>query len=308
MPRPIRTAARLLAPALIGLVLAGEGAALARPAAPPHACALVRGKSGADLVSLPFRTIDGRIYVEAKANGRGPYIFALDTGASGMGRVDTAMVAALALPAAGGSETSDGVRATRVETVRLGSLALGGLERRDLELIARDYRSRVSPEAAFAGILGREFFADGLLVIDYPRRRVRFTRDRGLSPAMRGALPYQRAFRVPVTIGNVDATGNLDTGANVAFVLPRALYDRVSTEPLAAGGQASLTNSTIATGRARLKGPFTVGEASAADVEVKVSGEFPELLVGAHFLQHHALLIDQRSQTVALCPGGAKAR
>ena len=38
-----------------------------------------------------------------------------------------------------------------------------------------------------------------------------------------------------------------------------------------------------------------------ANVEVRVSDRFPELLVGAHALQDAVLMIDQRSQRVALC-------
>ena len=52
---------------------------------------------------------------------------------------------------------------------RFATLELGGLVRRDLKVITRDYGSRLSPEAGFAGIIGRDFFGDGLLVIDYPR-------------------------------------------------------------------------------------------------------------------------------------------
>ncbi|MBL7537663.1 hypothetical protein INQ15_25080, partial [Escherichia coli] len=80
------------------------------------------------------------------------------------------------------------------------------------EVMTRDYSSRMAPEAAFAGILGRAFFADGLLVIDYPQRRLTFTRGPGLTRGAPGVLGYERAFRVPVTIGATSTEGNLDTG------------------------------------------------------------------------------------------------
>jgi hypothetical protein len=51
-----------------------------------------------------------------------------------------------------------------------------------------------------------------------------------------------------------------------------------------------------------VKGPFRIGAASLSDTEVRVSDRYPELLVGAHALQHFALLIDQRSRRIALCP------
>lgn len=252
-------------------------------------------------MKVPFDVIDGRIYVEARVNDQGPFRFAVDTGASGWGRADASLVAALHLKTQKPTTTSDGVETASVATVRLDSLELGSLSRKNLDVITRDYSSRMSPEAAFSGIIGREFFADGLLIIDYPGRTLSFTRHLSLSPTEEGVLTYERAFRVPVSIGEVHTEGNLDTGANVAFVMPKSLFDRVSATPLERAEQGQLTNSRIETGRATVRGPFRIGGASMSDVEVRVSDRYPELLVGAHALQHFVVMIDQRSRSVALC-------
>lgn len=279
--------------------------AASRPAS--SACSLAQSGNG-NLIDVPFRQIDGRIYVEASVNSQGPYIFALDTGASGMGRADSGLTAALALPQVSEGQTSDGVKQAKVPLVRIGSLKFGGLVRKDIDVITRDYRSRLAPEAAFAGILGREFFADGLLVIDYPKGRIRFTRSARLRPDMAGAMTYEKAFRVPVSIGGTVVTGNLDTGANVAFVLPKTLYEGISNEPLLAPVVGTLTNSKIETHRVTLAGPFGLGGLSGRNLEVRVSPQFSEVLVGAHFLKGAAILIDQRTSTVAVCPASGKFR
>jgi predicted aspartyl protease len=271
-------------------------------AAEPGPCALVRDARADALLSVPFRVVDGRIYVEARVNGEGPFAFAVDTGASGMGRADASLTKALGLPVEPTGSTSDGVATAKVDMTRFASLDLGGFVRRDLSVITRDYSSRAAPEAKFAGIIGRGYFEDGLLVVDYPSRTLTFTRGAGLTRGAPGVLGYERAFRVPVTIGCVAAEGNLDTGANVAFVLPKSLFDRVGGGPVAAAGTGRLTNSTVETGRATVAGPFRIGGGTLSDVEVRVSDSYPELLVGAHALQHFALLIDQRTQSVALCP------
>ncbi|KGM55574.1 hypothetical protein N800_12695 [Lysobacter daejeonensis GH1-9] len=253
------------------------------------------------MIQVPLELVDGRIYVQAHVNGRGPFRFAVDTGASGVGRADASLVAALDLAVHGQTTTSDGVQSATVDTTHIDSLALGGLVRTHVEVITRDYGSRTSVQARFAGILGREFFADGLLVIDYPRKRLTFSRTQGLSTTDANALAYERAFRVPVTIGDVQTLGNLDTGANVAFVLPQSLYERVGGGPLEAGGQGQLTNGTVAVHKATLAAPIRIGNVGYANAEVRVSDRFPELLVGAHALQDAVLMIDQRSQRVALC-------
>lgn len=282
--------------------------AMPATAAEPATCALVdSARKGAEL-SVPFRTVDGRIYVEARVDGKGPFTFAVDTGASGMGRADAGLVARLGLPVHGTGEASDGVASATVDTVKLASLDIGGFVRRDLEVITRDYASRMAPEARFDGIVGREYFADGLLVIDYPSHRLTFTRGAGLARGMDGVLGYERAFRVPVGIGGVTAEGNLDTGANVAFVLPKPLFERTGGGPTEAAGEGRLTNGSVETGRATMHGPFRIGAAELTDVEVRVSEKYPELLVGAHALQHFALLIDQRTQSIALCPPPSVSR
>ncbi|QOY96564.1 aspartyl protease family protein [Massilia sp. UMI-21] len=253
------------------------------------------------VVHVPFEVVDGRIYVQARVNNGGPYRFAIDTGASGVGRADTTLVGALGLRPHGKASTSDGVQAAVVDTVRLDSLALGGLEMQGVELIARDYGSRMPAGARFHGIIGRDFFADGLLVLDYHGKTLSFSRRMSLPDAGEGILPYERAFRVPVSIGGIRAEANLDTGANIGLVMPKALYTRVSQAPLAPAGAGTLTNTRIDTWRGVVPGPVTIGAASLPDVDVRVSDRFPEMLVGAHVLQEFVVLIDQRAKRIALC-------
>ncbi|SMF65819.1 aspartyl protease family protein [Allosphingosinicella indica] len=288
------------ATAVLAVALAAAPVGSAGPT--PAACARIETARQQPLLNIPFRTVDGRIYVDAQVNGKGPFVFAIDTGASGMGRADASLVAALALPLSGSGETSDGIATAPVAKTRLATLDLGGFVRRDLEVITRDYASKTAPEAAFAGIVGRDFFADGLLVIDYPRRTLTFSRAASLAPGDRGVLGYSRAFRVPVTIGAVETEGNLDTGANVTFVLPTPLFDRIGGGAVTPAGEGTLTNTKIDTGRAMLRGPVRIGAAEQSNVEVRVSDRYPELLVGAHALEHFAILIDQRTKSVALCP------
>lgn len=286
-------------------MLAASVAAPAHAAVPvASACRLADAPPAQYEMRIPFEAIDGRIYVQAKVDGAGPFRFAVDTGASGMGRADSSLVAALGLPGAQPTTNSDGVTTAAIDTTTLASLDVGGLVRRELVVPTRDYNGKAAPDAALSGIVAREFFADGLLLIDYPGRTLAFSRKLALHPGDDGAMTYERPFRIPVSIGSVRTEGNLDTGANVTFVLPRALFDRVGGTPLQAAGEGRLANSRIETGRSTVAGPFQVGEARLKDVEVRVSERYPELLVGAHALQHAKVLIDQRSKAVAVCPGG----
>ncbi|MGO1542036.1 MAG: aspartyl protease family protein [Luteimonas sp.] len=266
-----------------------------------EACALTGADARHFEMQVPFEVVDGRIYVDARVNGQGPLRFAIDTGASGLGRADASLVALLGLQTSGTVANSDGLQTAEARTVRLDSLELSGLSHRVVEVITRDYSEHMSPDAPFHGIIAREFFADGLLVIDYPGKRLLFSRGLSLPPHLEGAVEYERPFRVPVSIGAVRTQGNLDTGANVTFLMPQQLYARVSDGPLAAAGTGGLTNTRVETSRAVVAAPFQIGAASVAEVEVRVSDRYPELLVGARVLQGFVVLIDQRSRTVALC-------
>lgn len=275
----------------------------ARASAAPAArtCALATAPATDFVVRVPFDVVDGRIYIQARVNDRGPFRFAVDTGASGFGRVDTTLVSALGLKTQGTSSTSDGVQSATVDTVRLDSLTLDGLSRKTVELIARDYNSRMKPDAALHGILARDFFADGLLILDYPNKTLSFSRTLALPVAGEQLLAYERAFRVPVAIGETRLEANLDTGANVGLVMPRSLYEQVGGTALQDAGKGSLTNTRIETQRGTLAAPLTIGPARMAGVEARVSERYPEVMVGAHILQGFTVMLDQRSKRIALC-------
>jgi predicted aspartyl protease len=286
---------RLMA-AMVWLVALGSEGAFAA-----DACSVARAPDN-PMVRVPFSVVDGRIYVDASVNGRGPFRFAVDTGASGVGRLDTAMLATLGLETSGHATTSDAVKTADVETTHLTSLALGSLERTGVDLITRDYKAHASGDAAFDGILGREFFSDGLLIIDYGKRQLVFDKTAGLTRDAVGALPYERAFRVPVKISGNVYQANIDTGANVNMVVPRRVWTDLSSAPLEAAATGQLTNTKIETSKGVVPGPIAIGGLTLTDVEAKVSDRFPEILIGAHALSSSVIAIDQRSQVVAVCP------
>jgi hypothetical protein len=260
-----------------------------------------RGMDSDPLVRLPFEIVNGRVYVDVHVNGQGPYTFAVDTGASGMGRADASLVSTLGLGISGQNQSSDGVSTATVNTVHFDTLELGELRRHDFDVIARDYSSTLDQQARISGIIGRDFFADGLLVIDFPSRTLTFNRTQGLTPDQPDALRYERPFRVPVTIGEVSTLGNLDTGAGVTLALPLSLYDQVATGPIEAAGRARLTNNVIENGRAILPGPVRIGDVALSNVDVRVVDRIPELVVGGQVLQNYVLAFDQRSHLVAVC-------
>src|SRR5476649_2067466 len=110
--------------------------------------------------------------VEVMVNGQGPFLFAIDTGATDEARVDSSLVARLWLHVSGTSTHSDGSnQKTKLGIVRLESLSVGGLEFRNVKAATRDYNHPNLPH--IDGLLAFDLFHDYLLTLDYPARRVR---------------------------------------------------------------------------------------------------------------------------------------
>jgi predicted aspartyl protease len=284
--------------------MAFAGSARAGTSTPvTDACKVARSAPGDALISLPFEIVHGRVYIKARVNGQGPFTFAVDTGASGLGRADASLTESLGLPLAAKTETSDGVTVSSVDTVHLESLEVGGLMRTGLDLISRDYSGSAPAGAEISGIIGRDFFNDGLLVLDFPNRRLTFSHTASLTGAHDGTLAYERPFRIPVSIGDVTVQANLDTGASVALVLHQDIYDQVSDVPLEPAGRARLTNTSVETSRGIVPGPITIGRIETQEAEARVSERFPEAVIGGKILQAYVIAIDQRTQRVAICPG-----
>lgn len=265
------------------------------------ACSLATSPASAWLVRMPFEVIDGRIYVQAKVNHKDSFRFAVDTGASGMARADSSLVSALGLKPHAQADNSDGVKTAKVETVILDSVEIGGLTRRGIEVATRDYSGKKVAAEKFQGIIARDFFNDGLLVIDYPRKTLHFSRSLALDPADRKILRYERPFRIPISIGNLQTEGNLDTGANVAFMLPMSTFLKVGDKPLESAGNGTLANTVISTGESIVHGPFRLGDIHLQDQRVRVSDRIGEIYVGAHTLRNMTVMIDQRTKSIALC-------
>jgi Aspartyl protease len=288
----------LLSASITTVILVTAGASADAPGTRCGGAALQAAGASA-VMEAPFEMVDGRIYLQVRVNGEGPYRFLFDTGASGIGRADASLVKALSIPVTGTSTNSDGVNTTAIDVVRLRSLSVGGMSRADVEVLSRDY-GRDGELVEISGIIGREFFADGLLVLDYPDRKLLFARS-SLRPGDPGVVPYRENFHVPVTIGSETVEGSLDTGSNLTMHVPRSIYDRIDAEPLAPAGEGRRANTVFQLYSTRLHGPVRIGALSASDVPAMVSDRAPRLNIGAGFLKDYVLAFDQRSLLVALC-------
>ncbi|HBS29403.1 MAG TPA: hypothetical protein DEB06_08130 [Phycisphaerales bacterium] len=302
----MKTACLLLTLALLApLASARQEAPVARRGY--EATALV-----AESLEVPFLRWGDAIMVEnVMINGKGPYRFVLDTGAEGAGRIDQAVIDALALPAAGSGRTRHIIGEEReVVTRRLDTLSIGALSFSNVTLIGGDYDARMrSPGLGpVHGILGYHLFSEYLLTIDYPGRMIRVAKGALPEPDGKSVLAIvsdDEDPEVEVTIGGQSAKALLDTGAQTMLALPSAFAKQVKfsgeLEPMGRERPAKVHRGT-------LDGAVRLGEIEIDDPATVVSETLVQPVVGVRSLALLAVTYDQKNGRVRVVRPAARPR
>lgn len=255
--------------------------------------------------SIPFELDHGHIFVDAFVNGRGPFRFGFDTGASGMGRADRSLAAALSLPKVDETANSDGAKTATADVVAVESLRLGDLEQRNVQLISRDYNAGRSPGLQpIMGIIARDFFADELVTIDYPAREITFSRGQ-LKLGEAGVVAYGASFTVPVCFASGCYPGKIDTGSSRSFVVPKGLVPSLSASEPAAIGQGLRTNGVATLYEMTLNEPVHIAGITATHQKIlyaEPSGD--TIVIGTEFLKDYVLTIDQQNRLLKISMPG----
>jgi hypothetical protein len=243
-------------------------------------------------VTIPFSLERGEIYIPAYVNGRGPFRFNVDTGASGMGRVDVRLVEQLRLRVTGTTTHSDLVNTSTITTVGLDSLRIGALERRDVEVLSRDYNvGKPADSQLLMGLIGREFFSGLLLTIDYARRELR-TSHASLSESDPNVVRCDESFVVPMRIGEHAAVGHLDTGSNTQMHLPMEWTRRLGIQSLQPAGEGRRANTVFKMFAADLPVPLYIAGNALAGIDARFSEQARQINIGSALLARKECVID----------------
>jgi hypothetical protein len=251
--------------------------------------------------SIPFELSHGHIFVSAFVNGEGPYRFGLDTGASGIGRADASLAAELSLAKVDETANSDGVTTTTSDVVSVQSLRVADLEKRDVQLISRDYNRNRTPDAPrLMGIIARDFFADRLVTFDYPKRTVSFAHGE-LRAGEPGVLRYGPSFTIPVCFGSACYPGKVDTGSSRGLVIPEELVGKLAASAPVPIGEALRTNGTATLYEITLRDPVRVGGVTAVvQKALYAQPSSSTIVIGSDFLKDYVLTIDQQHQLLRI--------
>ena len=251
---------------------------------------------GTTMTMLDF---GGRPMVDVRINGKGPFHFILDTGAS-QTIVDESLTRELSLPSAEGL----GGRATvTIEEFRVGDAVLRGLRAGSMGGML----SSVSGPDGPRGVLSAAAFPGHLVILDYPGHRV------SIKPGALPAADNRRVFEyraheilpvIPVRVAGHEYRIHLDSGSPSAVTLPTKYAAEL---PLAAPpvtiGQARTVAGTFPVQAATVNGAVEIGEFTVDVTEIKFSdlrpGAEPGIgNVGGLFLKSFVVTCDSANRRV----------
>lgn len=254
---------------------------------------------------LPMRFREQMPAIEVMVNGKGPFLFAIDTGAQGTLRVDTSLVEKLELKKNGEIRAGDGSgQNLRVlDTVGVDLIKIGDLEFKDLTAITRNYNT--SPAATHIdGILGFGLFTDYLLTLDYPGKRVRI--EKGELPAVNGKdiLSFDNTREIPVVelqVGEQKIKAHIDSGnMSGGFILPAAVVEKakLASEPIVVGRARTVSND-IEIKQAKLKDTISLGGFEFPE-PIVIFPSFSDANIGSGILREFAMTFDQKNKRIKL--------
>lgn len=245
--------------------------------------------------SIDMSIVDNDIFVNAYINGKGPFNFLVDTGASGVGRVDSRIVKQLALPVVDSTKNYDGSgKYAVVPVIKVSSLHVGNIQLKDVELLSRNYNVNPKKDQVLTdGIIGRDFFENSLVVVDVPNRKLFCTTD-SLTLEMPGVVAYTKPFQIEGQIGSKSITFNIDTGSNLSLHFPKALLDQLQHADTGRQSVARRANSEYLMKETVLKEPIILSLVAANDQIIYYSESATHVNVGMSFLKNYKMTIDPK--------------
>jgi hypothetical protein len=286
-------------------MILGLLAALAAALAPPAAAAAPRRPASRVVADLPMLFRGTSPAVNVMVNGRGPYLFLIDTGAQGQARADASLVGKLGLPVIGHDLAGDGSghNDRQLDRVRLDRIAVGGVVFRRIPAPSRDY-NRSGKVAPIAGILGYNLFSDYLLTLDFIHKRVRLERGALPPPDGKTILAYEAPYDTPViemTMGGFRLVADMDSGDVNGISFPETLAETLprQSEPRVVGTANTLGNQ-FAVSEVKLRGTLRIGEQQIVDPAVRFNPVFDNINLGAAFLADYVVTFDQKNRRVRI--------
>lgn len=236
--------------------------------------------------------------VQVMVNGKGPFTFAIDTGAGGEAVASPRLVEQLGLPVIGEEQVGDpsGLNGKKVSVLRIDSLKVAGVE-------FKNVRATEFPTADrdFDGILGFPLFRDYLFTLDYLNAQM--TLAHGSLPPADGneIVAFTMPDNVPVielTVGSQKVDAHVDSRGRVLSVPAKYAADlKFVSEPIVIGRARTVSNDFEIKG-AQLASDVKLGGYTFTKPFLTLNPIFPIGNFSADVLRNFVVTFDQKNKLV----------
>lgn len=250
--------------------------------------------------SAPFYLVGKHQAVDVIINGKGPYKFLFDTGASDTS-IDKALADELGLTVNGRSAIGDPQNpdAIPTELVEIPKLKIGEIEFSKAAAMSYDL-SQIFPANTFRGVIGMPLFADSLLKINYPDSVISVKK--GKLPVSNGkdvvglAITGDGNFALKLVVAGRPINAVVDTGSSGGFTLPKKYAAVLPLDsPLAVVGMARTVNNKFSLYGTSLNGAIKLGGFEFDHPKITFNDLLPEATLGFEVLKRFELIIDQKN-------------
>ena len=249
----------------------------------------------------------GRPVVDLEIDGKGPFRFILDTGAT-VTVIDRSLNEQLSLPAAPGFHAAPASGGEAPSILLIPEVRIGQAVLREL-IAAILPRSPLRGESSPRGVLSASAFPGYLLTFDYPGKRI-FIRKGELDVADdQSTFQYEAGDdlpTVPVRVAGRETRVHLDTGSGLGLTLPTKFLKELplDSEPKEEG-TAKTAGGEYPMSRAKLKGSVEIGKYELELSEVTFSdarpgSRSPTGNIGYGALRDFVVTLDSKNRRIRL--------
>ncbi len=245
----------------------------------------------AEGASVLMLDIGGRPMVEAKINGKGPYLFILDTGATNT-VIDSGLV----------DELSLGERP--MKEVTIGAIKLSDVEADDGPITAMFANVDRPPR----GVLSALSFPGYLLTFDYPGKTITLRKGALAEADSRRSFSYsadEMLPTLPVKVAGHEAKVHLDTGAPFALALPTKYKEQMPLlAPAVEKGKARTHAGEFPLYKGTVNGEIEIGEFKLASRDIVFTdvvphpGATPQGQLGYAALREFVVTLDSANRRI----------